>query len=331
MYIEAYMIIGFSISAYAIIANDAIQTLGTFIAANQERHWLQLWGFAASILTAVLLYGWWSTGGDPSYGRLSAFPFDRELFSWLHMIPPIVLLILTRYGLPVSTTFLILTFFQPKNLEDMVLKSISGYGVALVLGGVVFLVVHDLLNRNQGEVTDSLTSAPLPSYWEPIQWITTAFLWSQWLIQDLANLFIFFPHPSRGDPTEIPLVWLCLGLIIILLMQLEIFRSGGGKIQEIVNQKSGSSDLREATMINFIYGVIIFVFKELSEMPMSTTWVFLGLLAGREIAYHYKRMPDRDTSALWRMISIDLGKATLGLLVSVALALGLPQLVQFVK
>ncbi len=66
-------------------------------------------------------------------------------------------------------------------------------------------------------------------------------------------------------------------------------------------------------------------------MPMSTTWVFLGLLAGREIAYHYKSVPRRAPLALWRMVSLDLGKATLGLLVSIALALGLPELVQFVK
>ena len=55
------------------------------------------------------------------------------------------------------------------------------------------------------------------------------------------------------------------------------------------------------------------------------------LLAGREIAYHYKSVPRRAPLALWRMVSLDLGKATLGLLVSIALALGLPELVQFVK
>ena len=74
---EIFMLIGFTLSAYAIVANDAIQTLGTFIAANQERPWQALWGFASGILTIVLLYGWWANGGDPAYDRLDKFYFDQ--------------------------------------------------------------------------------------------------------------------------------------------------------------------------------------------------------------------------------------------------------------
>jgi hypothetical protein len=107
-------------------------------------------------------------------------------------------------------------------------------------------------------------------------------------------------------------------------MQGVIFRAGGGEIQEIVNQKSGSRDVREATIINFVYGLVILFFKEYSKMPMSTTWVFLGLLAGRELSYRLAEgAPLKET---WRMIFMDLGKATIGLVVSVVLALGLPYL-----
>ena len=45
-----------------------------------------------------------------------------------------------------------------------------------------------------------------------------------------------------------------------------------------------TQDTRSATIIDFIYGLILLIFKEWSNMPMSTTWVFLGLLAGREVA-----------------------------------------------
>ncbi|AKX57495.1 hypothetical protein [Thiopseudomonas alkaliphila] len=68
--LEIYMVVGFMLAAYSIIANDAIQTLGTFISSNSNRPWWILWLFASSVLVVVLLYGWYSsTTGDASYGR----------------------------------------------------------------------------------------------------------------------------------------------------------------------------------------------------------------------------------------------------------------------
>ena len=321
---EVYMFIGFFLSSYAIVANDAIQTLGTFIAANKQRSWISLWLFAGGILTTVLLYGWLSSGGDPAYGRLSKFHFDEttmtQVYGPLCVIPPLALLVLTRFGLPVSTTFLILTFFAPKNLGDMVTKSLMGYGLAVVLGFIVFKLIRNYLDRKK-VLIGNLDIEP---WWTPIQWLTTGFLWSQWLIQDLANLFIYFPRYGEKGAQTISFAWLLTGLIIMLAMQAVIFRNGGGKIQEIVDQKSGSNDIREAAMINLVYGLIILFFKEYSNMPMSTTWVFLGLLAGRELAYKFAILKE-DKSTV-KMIISDLVKATLGLVVSVILALGLPKL-----
>ena len=328
---EIFMLIGFIFSAYAIVANDAIQTLGTFIAANKDKHWLYLWAFASGILSIVLLYGWYFNQGDPAYGRLTKFYFDpsqtQEIYSFLCIIPPLMLLILTRFGLPVSTTFLILTFFKPKNLIDMVNKSLLGYALALFLGIIVFLLVKRIFNRQK---EDDLSTPEIASWWTPVQWLSTGFLWSQWLIQDLANLFIYFPRQGpEGQAQSLTFSWLITGLLIMVIMQVFIFRDGGGKIQEIVDQKSGSSDIREATMINFVYAIIILFFKEYSNLPMSTTWVFLGLLAGREIAYHWTVI--RSHVATWKMIVSDLIKATIGLVVSVIIALGLPWLSQIIS
>ena len=36
---------GFLFAAYAAIANDSIQTIGTFIASNQDKKWWVLWIF----------------------------------------------------------------------------------------------------------------------------------------------------------------------------------------------------------------------------------------------------------------------------------------------
>ena len=87
----AIMAIGFLVAAYSIVANDAIQTLGTFIASNAKRPWWVLWAFGGGILAIVLVYGWWAYGGDVSYARLEKIPPPYH-FTWLFLVPPVALL-----------------------------------------------------------------------------------------------------------------------------------------------------------------------------------------------------------------------------------------------
>ena len=80
------------------------------------------------------------------------------------------------------------------------------------------------------------------------------------------------------------------------------------------------SDIRSATIVDFVYGLILLVFREWSNMPMSTTWVFLGLLAGREIAMTIQS-GNRGLRQTARLIGVDAFKAFTGLLISVMLVL----------
>ena len=63
-----------------------------------------------------------------------------------------------------------------------------------------------------------------------------------------------------------------------------LFYLKGDRIQKIVSEKAGIADIRSATIVDFVYALILIYFKQISQIPMSTTWVFLGLLAGRELA-----------------------------------------------
>jgi hypothetical protein len=305
---EILMIAGFLLAAYAVVANDSIQTLGTFIASNAQRPWWQLWLFASSILVAVLLYGWWVNGGDPAYGRLEKFPPPSGGVSIIHVLAPFTLLLLTRFGVPVSTTFLVLSVFGPGNIQSMLVKSLIGYAVAFVVAIIVYRFLVTRVTAYFHRTRDQ--QAPL--YWVAIQWLSTAFLWSQWLIQDLANIFVFAPR-------EIGALWLGLALLALVSMQGVIFFQQGGSIQHIVTSKTMTYDIRAASIIDFIYGVILMVFKEWSNMPMSTTWVFLGLLAGREIAMSLQ-LKTNTLATTGRLISMDAGKAFIGLVVSVFIA-----------
>lgn len=133
--------IGFLLAAYAVIGNDVIQTLGTFITSNQKTHWLVLWAFASIILSATLFYGWYFYNGDVSFNRLSKIPLPETLM-WWYLIAPLSLLIITRFGIPVSTTFLILSVFSSQQvIEKMILKSVYGYGLSVISAFLLYMLI----------------------------------------------------------------------------------------------------------------------------------------------------------------------------------------------
>ena len=269
--VTLWMLVGFLFAAYSVIANDSVQTLGTWIASNNERvNWKIMWAAASVVLLWALWYGWYMYGGDISYGRLNRIPFQE--IQWYHACAPGLLLVLTRVGVPVSTSFLVLSAFASTFvLEKMLVKSMMGYAVAAVAAYVIWIGVTKILDENKSVKEEH------KKYWRIGQWFTTGFLWWTWLSHDMANIAVFLPR-------EIP-VDLMIGISIVFVAGLwYMFREGGGKIQNIVLEKHNTRYVRSATIIDGVYWLILFFFKELNDIPMSTTWVFVGLLCGRELA-----------------------------------------------
>lgn len=434
--ISFFAMLGFIFAAYAVVGNDALQTLGTFINSNSKLHWSVLFLFAAAILVLTFTYGWIINGGDPSWGRLADVrKYPAVDVQWYHTIPPLVLLIITRFGVPVSTSFMVLTVFATVGgLSSMLEKSLIGYALAFVVGLAVFLALsqtlekffreHDagakapwglatimgivigagiyyvppLINPEisyslntcigiavAGLVVDVVASmavirfensttsigisllvtaitafalfqvVPVEAnmlglgrlpivaimslvtfgilytvathvssgrivYWVILQWITTGYLWGVWLIQDFANIFVFLPRELSVLES-----FSALGIICLLLGY--TFWNAGGPVQKILKSKTAVSDIRSATVIDFIYATLLFFFKEVSDIPMSTTFVFLGLIAGREYGFAMlsKALSLSHTSAL---ALSDAAKAFIGLALSINMAIGLPWLAQ---
>ena len=99
-----YTIVGFALAGWSVIANDSIQTLGTFIASKSKWFkWYTLAGSASFAMIVTITYGWWAYDGDISFGRLTRIPYQQ--IQWYHAVAPGILLLLTRIGIPVSTTF----------------------------------------------------------------------------------------------------------------------------------------------------------------------------------------------------------------------------------
>ena len=135
-----YLCVGFALASYSVIANDSVQTLGTWIASNSEKFkWQQMWMAASAVLLFTIWYGWFTYGGDISYGRLNKIPWQP--IQWYHAVAPLVLVVLTRFGVPVSTTFLVLSAFASTVvLEKVLLKSAMGYLVAASAAYIIWAV-----------------------------------------------------------------------------------------------------------------------------------------------------------------------------------------------
>ena len=326
-------LLGFSLAAYSVVGNDSIQTLGTFLTSNEDKPWWMLWLFAGGIMAIVVTMGYLGLGeylggrgGDLTFGKYSGLfqdpdkPIDFPKITFWYLLPPLVLLGITRIGIPVSTTFLVLTFFAPKALPKMLVKSLGGYGVAFLFAIVAFVALSRLTERYflSHPMEEGKGLMQNKRFWTVTQWLATGFLWSQWLTQDLVNILVYL-----GDPAEVELWKFLFALTVLVGMLGYIFYQRGGEIQKIVRVKTNTADIRSATFIDLFYGMVLLIFKFDTfgigaKVPMSTTWVFLGMLAGREVALRL-RLHELDRSKLWPMVFSDLGKAALGLVISVLL------------
>ena len=307
--VTLWMGIGFLFAAYSVIANDSVQTLGTWIASNNEKvNWKIMWIAASSVLLWALWFGWYTYGGDISYGRLNKIPFQE--IQWYHAAAPGLLLLLTRIGVPVSTSFLVLSAFASTFiLEKMLMKSMMGYAVAAVAAYALWLGITKILDENKPVKEEHKV------YWRVGQWFTTGFLWWTWLSHDMANIAVFLPR-------EIP-VDLMVAISAVFVAGLwYMFREGGGKIQNIVLEKHNTRYVRSATIIDGVYWLILFFFKELNDIPMSTTWVFVGLLCGRELAMATMTGKEKF-KVVFPLIGKDFLKMMVGLGASVGVVLSI--------
>jgi len=398
--VSFFAFLGFFFAAYAVVGNDALQTLGTFINSNSKLHWFWLFLFASAVLTVTFVYGWfandlnadvaaaagivndadasfWEQRRDGSWERLNKVKkYPIVDIQWYHVLPPFALLIITRFGVPVSTSFMVLTVFAAVDgFTSMLGKSLTGYGLAFLVGLLVYLALTKSLERyfersplNERAPFGLATAAgaligiavyfipPMinpefgygisvirnlvllglfidvigffsvqkwgkQAYWIILQWVTTGYLWGVWLIQDFANILIFMP---RGITALEGL----MALFIMVALLGYTFWNQGGPVQKILRSKTAVSDIRSATLIDFTYATLLFFFKEVSDIPMSTTFVFLGLIAGREFGFSLMRK-DLSVMKAWKLSLSDASKAYIGLVISINMAVGLPRISQY--
>lgn len=311
--------VGFLFAAYSAIGNDSIQTIGTFIASNGDKKWWVLWLFIGGIFLVTVFTSWYFYNGDVSFGRLSTKGFETapQSFSMLQVAAPIFLLLLTRLRMPVSTTFLLLSSFSTTSgaIGGVIAKSLAGYVIAFGTAIILWPIIIKIIQK-----TGKLKPKPHPA-WTMVQWISSGALWAVWIMQDAANIAVYLPR--QLNLTE----FLVFSLVTFIGLGV-LFYLKGDKIQKVVTEKTHVVDVRPATIIDFIYALILFIFQYVSTVPMSTTWVFIGLLGGREFSIQYmlrKRRKRMSRLRVLRMIGKDILYAGIGLLVSIFLAFAVNQ------
>ena len=151
------------------------------------------------------------------------------------------------------------------------MKSIMGYAVAAIAAYFIWIVVSKLLDEAKPVKEEH------KRWWRTAQWVTTGFLWWTWLSHDMANIAVFLPR-------QVPIDMMIMISFVFVGGLWWMFRERGGKIQQIVLEKHNTRYVRSATLIDLFYWLVLWFFKELNDIPMSTTWVFVGLLCGRELA-----------------------------------------------
>jgi len=192
-------------------------------------------------------------------------------------------------------------------LEKMLMKSIMGYGIAAMFAYGVWYVVSRTLD--EGVAVQEKNK----NYWRIAQWFATGGLWWTWLSHDMANIAVFLPR-------QVPVDLMVLISFVFVGGLFFMFRERGGKIQNIVLEKHNTRYVRSATLIDLFYWMCLYFFKELNDIPMSTTWVFVGMLAGRELAIAQFTGKHKFKS-VFPLVGRDFMKMMIGLGASVALVL----------
>jgi len=282
--------LSFALAAYAVIWNDAVQTLMTYIHSNNDVPRKYLFAWVAAVLLWVIWY-WFLSAGDITYGRLDAKWYADFEIQWYITIFPLILVFLTRFRwIPVSTSLLMLSIFSTTLLfQSIVMKSALGYLVAFLASFFIWIVVEYILKTFSKKKKSKVVN---------FVWMIVKSIIASAVIM-LALWYVLIPFILSSFPAlDIPVITnlqLALYSIVAFLFTLGIFyereaddsvsRSSvfwfhinGGPVGNIVTKKTSTNEIISATMIDLIYFVILLIFKEWSNIPMSTTWVFVWLL-----------------------------------------------------
>ncbi|MDD2840260.1 MAG: hypothetical protein PHY80_04020 [Rickettsiales bacterium] len=264
--------LGLSLAMFSTMTNDSIQTLGTFLSSNSKVKWWKMWIYIGLLFAITMLIGWFVFNHKLDFLRLNDIPYNPNI-GIMHFAAPILLIILTCNKIPVSTTFLILSVFSTQDvLGFMLVKTFFGYILAFILSFVLWSFLQKFFRK----IFEDRSEARIRK-WRIFQWVSSGALWVAWLIQNSSNMVVYIPR-------KISIYELILIIVLGFIMIGFTIYNRGGPIQEIVDEKTDISNIHSTSMINLSFAIVILLMTYIGTIPVATTWMFIGILAGRELS-----------------------------------------------
>ena len=186
---------------------------------------------------------------------------------------------MTKKSIPVSSTLLILSIFlqSSSELEPILTKTIFSYFFAFLLSFILWDILYTKFKTHIEEQNSNNKV-----FYNTVLSISTGFLWITWLTSNTANIVVFLP---RVFSIYDLILYNILGMSLVFLT----IYNRGGPIQKILENKKDINNIKSAIYINLIYGFVLFFAQFLNNLPIATSWVFIGILAGRELAIVYNK------------------------------------------
>lgn len=296
-------------TTYAIMANNCAQTIGMFIATNKNKSKERAIYFLVPVFIITILISWLFYDRQLDFFLLDRITYSDDL-SLLLIFLPILLFLLTKYKIPVSATFLIIPIFANKStIQSMISKTSVSYFVSFVISLIIWRTIyikykHWIEVKNEGGVG---------KIWFILQFISTGIVWAVWIVLSTCNFVVFLP---RIFGLKELLLFMSVGVVSTCL----ILFDNGGEIQEIVDEKS-DINIKSSVVFNFLFAFVMLFIQYVSKIPITSTWMFLGILAGREFAITVSR-DGIFGSSYYRKCFVkvwsDLRSAIFGIVVSLA-------------
>jgi hypothetical protein len=109
-------------------------------------------------------------------------------------------------------------------------------------------------------------------------------------------------------------------MFILLYTLASVLSNKSNKMQEILSSKKNANNLKINVLINLLFSAILFIFKIISNISIATTFVFLGILAGKEVAIAFSESDIFGKTYKKTILTVlrDINKCILGVCVSLA-------------
>lgn len=292
------------LSVFAILENNSFQIFGTLLSSNKNKPIYKLFLFIFLIFFTTLIFGWIINNGRLDFNRLLQFNYNGDI-GIKSIIPPLLLFALSYKKIPVSATFILLSGFATKNTVDsMITKTAASYLLSFIIGYYIWYVLDKKFNDKISEFDEKRTF-----FWNNVQLISNVILIIFWIMSNNGGLIVSLPRNFNMLNFLVYLLFCAISISYIVF-------SRGGKLQKsIMNAKKGLNNPKTNSIINIIFSLIIFVFQHISSTPVATTWSFIGLLSGRELALSMKKNGYISKTTILKILK-DLSVLIYGLIVT---------------